>query len=170
MTTGDSPENKPFQRIGKEKQIADKGASWLNTLWPWAVLIGGPTVNSLLSPAVAEQSSMLGVFFSTLAFSSGVAAFFFIVITQVFGGMGAYQYMAIAALCLLGGSILAVFIGYGSYAEPVPYGKYGTSPPGALLPYLEAAIFTFGPLGVALGGASGILAGWWAARIYKANA
>jgi hypothetical protein len=169
MVTGDPLENDPLKRIQKEKKAADKGFSWFSKVWPWVALVGGPAFNGLIAPAVAKESSTFGVFLATLAFSSGVAAFFFIINTKVLGDMGGYQYAMVAGVCLLGGSLLAIMIGRGAYEGPIPYGAYGSTPPGTLLAFLDAAFATFGPLGAILGGLSGFLAGRWGSALYKAN-
>lgn len=169
MVAGDPLENDPLKRIQKEKKAADKGFSWFHKAWPWLALVGGPTVNSLVAPGVAKESSTLGVFLATLAFSSGVAAFFFIIITKVLGDMGGYQYAMVAGVCLLGGSLLAIMIGRGAYDGPIPYWKYGSTPQGTLMAFLDAAFSTFGLLGAILGGISGYFAARWASDLYKAN-
>lgn len=162
------PDDDALRRILDEKKKADKTASGLAKVWSWTALLGGPTVNGLIAPAVAEQTSFFGVFFATLAFSLGVAAFCFIVMTKVLGDMGGIQYAMVGAACLFVGSVVAIWVGYGFYDEPVPYGKYGSTPFGWVLPFLEAAVATFGPFGAVLGAVSGFFAGRWGAIAYKA--
>ncbi|WP_211882376.1 hypothetical protein [Pseudarthrobacter albicanus] len=170
MALDDSLENDPYRRILNDKKKADKAVSTgLGKVWPVIVILGGPTVSGLMAPAVAEQRTFFGVFLATLAFSFGVAAFYFVIATKPFGDIGGVQVAIVATVCLFVGSLLAIWIGYGFYEVPIPYGKYGGTPVGWVLPFVDAAMNTFGPLGAVLGAGSGMLAGHWGYTAYEGN-
>lgn len=155
-----------FGRVRKQKKYADWAVEqFLGLIWPALLMLFGSALSGAMADEVAAQRSVLGVFWATLAWSSGVALFVFI-LSRNFKA-APYQYAALATACLFAGSIIAVQIGHGEYGVPIEWGKYGSQPWAWPAPAIDAAINTFGWAGALIGGVCGAICGLWAARLWE---
>ncbi|WP_406858762.1 hypothetical protein ABZO31_00270 [Streptomyces sp. HUAS MG47] len=155
-----------FGRVRREKKYADWAVDhFLELIWPALLTLLGPVLAGAMADDVAAQRGVFGVFWATLAWSSGVALFVFVLSRKL--KVGPVQHFAIATACLLGGSFIAVGIGHGAYGVEIAWGQYGTDPWEWPLPVIDAAIVTFGWAGALLGGVCGAITGGWAARLYE---
>uniref|UniRef100_UPI002F9078B7 hypothetical protein n=1 Tax=Streptomyces virginiae TaxID=1961 RepID=UPI002F9078B7 len=154
-----------FTQVRKEYKYANWAVKgFLELVWPLLLTLFGAALSGAMAPEVAEQKNFMGVFLATLAWSSGVALFVFILARP--HQAGPVQYSILATGCLLAGAWVAVEVGSGAYGMPIQWGKYGSTPFALPLPALDAALATFGWAGVLLGGLCGALAGLWAARLW----
>ncbi|MFI7360420.1 hypothetical protein ACIBTP_41785 [Streptomyces avidinii] len=154
-----------FTQVRKEYKYANWAVKgFLELVWPFLLTLFGAALSGAMAPEVAEQKNFMGVFLATLAWSSGVALFVFILTRRY--EAGPVQYSILATACPFAGAWVAVEGGRGAYGMPIQWGKYGSSPLAWPLPALEAALATFGWAGVLLGGVCGALAGLWAARLW----
>ncbi|MGW7029204.1 hypothetical protein ACWGFX_18735 [Streptomyces xanthophaeus] len=154
-----------FTHVRKEYKYANWAVKgFLELVWPFLLTVFGAALSGALAPEVAEQKNFMGVFLATLAWSSGVALFVF-VLTRRYEA-GPVQYSILATGCLLAGAWVAVEVGRGAYSMPIQWGKHGSTPFAWPLPAIDAALSTFGWVGILLGGLCGALAGLWAARLW----
>ncbi|WP_125264463.1 hypothetical protein [Streptomyces alboflavus] len=154
-------------QVRREKKRADQAVKYFfEMIWPVLLTLFGSAISGAITPEVAAQRSFSGVFWATLAWSSGIALLTFFLIEKPFEA-GPVQYSMLAVGCLYAGSLIAVGVGHGEYGVTIEWGRYGSTPFAWPLPPVAAAIDTFGWAGALIGGLCGALAGRWAARLWK---
>jgi hypothetical protein len=158
-----------FAGVRDSKKEADRIVDvGLGHVLPWIGLLAGPTLNALITPQVAEQRTVLGVFFATLAWSSGCLLAWLVIQVKPLGDLQGFPLASAVVACLLAGAFFAALVGVGAYSVPIV--PQGSGPLGALFGFVGAAVATFGPLGALLGAASGAWAGYQVERLLKAAA
>jgi hypothetical protein len=159
-----------FGEVGRHRKQADKVVdNLLGEVWPAILALpGGSALAGLIAPAVADERTFFGVFLATLAWSSGIGLAVAFGKTGVFGGTRGWPLVAAIAGCLATGSLVAVWLGHGVYDVRLRFEDYPG--PTKVLAFVQAAVETFGPLGAVIGAASGVVAGLWAAKLYRAAA
>ena len=160
------------QRIAETQQMlkqADKGVEFALEAWTALALFLGPAAAALIGAGVAEQRSVLGVFFATLAWSGGVAGSWFLLTGHGPNQLSGLPALGAASMCFVASAGFAVWIGVGSYSGPLPTTRFqGTGQFALLLSSLNAAITTFGLGGVLLGTAVGAVVGARARKLADA--
>ena len=141
----------------------DEGVSFLSEhIWPAFGLVGlGPLLNGLVSEQLQEQSTFIGIFIATLAWSGGCLLSTVLLMANARRQFtGGFPLLFAVGICLGVSGAIATFIGIGTYSKFVTF----TGSPTDVGHFMEAAIATWGPLGMILGAGSGILAGMYVFR------
>jgi hypothetical protein len=167
QVSGPSELGVALREVRREQKQADKVVeTLLGEVWPLILALpGGAALAGLIAPEVAEQRSFVGVFLATLAWSSGVGLVVAFWRTGVFDRVRGFPALALGALSLGLGALVASGVGHGMYSVPLRFEEY----PSLLrwLAFVRAAMETFGAVGALLGAASGVGAGIWAAKLYR---
>ncbi len=154
--------------VRAEQKRFDKGLGWTVHALGVVPLLGGPAVTAFIATSVDTGHGWFGVFVSTLAFASGVAAFVAVLKTNAFGELAGWPLVAAAGLCLVVGFLLSGWLAVGTYSvAPVPVLSTGT-PLDVPAMFVAAAVDTWGVAGALLSGAAGAFAGLWGVRLAAA--
>ncbi|WP_406832464.1 hypothetical protein ABEG17_06470 [Pedococcus sp. KACC 23699] len=161
-----NPVLEAVERVHTDWDDADKWTGRVMSKWlPLVALIVGPSLNGLIRPAIASQTTFVGVFFSTLAWSLGIAMP--IIMLGTFEPENPLAGGAIVVGCLYLGMYVAQSVGEGTYTESVPLnGTWANSGTqlhliGIAWDFVHAAMVSFGVIGALIGAVSGGVFGRW---------
>jgi hypothetical protein len=149
-----------LERAGEHIERMDDALDKLTTFGlPIVALLFGPAANAVIASQLQHSTTTVEVFCLTLALALGVAGSTYLVLSASARRLAWGTAISGTAFCLLASSLLASWIHVGAFKGEIDY-TGGVI--GVVTHSVSAAVSTWGPLGAALGFASGVLVGRYA--------